>query len=107
MDLGDGVEYKGNIDLDRRPFLRNGDGSISTESSFSFQDDREQKEILIPSIIEGRRWSEDDSIGNYYKTGQHLGKFDIPKDKDGYKAIDDYANKIHNRQAVFYKRFMK
>jgi len=100
-------EYKGNIDLNARPFLRNDDGSISTESSFGFQDER-GKEVLIPTIIEGKRWSEDDAIDNYYKTGKHLGTWNAPKDNNAdngefYKGLDDYARKLHLRQEFMYR----
>ena len=100
-------EYKGNIDLNARPFLRNEDGSISTESSFGFRDDRNE-EVLIPTIIEGKRWSEDDAVGNYYKTGKHLGKWPAPKDdtKDNseyYKDLDKYAQRLHLRQEYMYR----
>ena len=99
--------YKGNIDLDRRPFLRNPDDSISTESSFGFRDERND-EVLIPTIIEGKRWSEDDAIGHYYKTGQHLGKWPAPKDdglgnKQFYRGLDNYARDIHLRQEYMYR----
>ena len=101
-------EYKGNIDLNARPFLRNEDGSISTESSFGIRDRDTNMEVLIPTIIEGKRWEEPQAKEHYYKTGQHLGQWNPPKDdtKDNseyYKGLDKYAQKLHLRQEYMYR----
>ena len=88
---------RGNIDLTNRPVIHNDDGSISTERSFSFWDDDEQKEILVPQIVNGKLLSEDDAINHYYETGENLGKFDTPEE------ADDYAYKLHNRQNRYYR----
>jgi antitoxin component of RelBE/YafQ-DinJ toxin-antitoxin module len=94
---------KGNIpDLFNRKVLRNPDGSWSTTSSMSFEE--KGVEILIPTVINGKRlpvderYPEDDprhfqaSIDRYHKTGQHLGKF-----KDGDSA-DAFAQSLHEEQ---------
>jgi hypothetical protein len=72
----------GNIDLENRPVLHNPDNSFSTIESMSFNDGTH--EVLIPTIVNGRRMSEDDAIAHYYKTGQHLGKFKSAAEADAY-----------------------
>lgn len=86
---------KGNIDLNNRKILRNKDGSISTEQSMSFGDEN-GNEILVPTIINGKKVSEKEAIDHYYKTGEHLGKFET------IKEAEEYAQALHNRQDKFY-----
>jgi len=98
---------KGNIDLNNRPVVRNEDGSISTERSFSFYDDNEKKEILIPSVIDGKAPETDENgelteeamlkaIDHYYETGEYLGKFNTPEE------ADEYAQELHLQQEERY-----
>ena len=82
----------GNIDLTNRKVVKNEDGSISTEKSFSFYDDKEKKEILVPTIIDGKEVSEKEAAEHYYKTGEYLGKFDTPEE------ADKYAEELHEKQ---------
>ena len=82
---------KGNIDLWDRPVIINGDGTISTEYSLSFYDDSCGKEVLIPTIIHGQYYSENDAIDYYYSTGEYLGKFDTVAE------VDEYAEAVHSR----------
>lgn len=87
---------KGNIDMNSRKVVQNDDGSISTERSFSFWDDNEQKEILIPLIVNGEVLTEEQAIQHYYDTGEYLGKF------DDWKDADEYAMMLHNRGDWYY-----
>lgn len=85
---------RGNIDLNKRKVVKNRNGSISTEQSFSVNLDG--KETLLPTIVNGKKISEDDAIDWYYRTGQYLGQFDtIPE-------AEEYAQKLHNRQDWYY-----
>ena len=85
----------GNIDLYKRPQVKNSDGSISTVRSMSFNDG--QNEVLIPTLSDdGRILSENDAIDNYYKTGQYLGKFNTVDD------ANNYAQRLHNEQDRYY-----
>lgn len=86
----------GNINLDARPVVRNADGSISTERSFSFEEDG--VEILIPTVFGGAVHSEDEAVAHYRETGEHLGKFSTPA------AAEAYAETLHKRQDAFYNR---
>ena len=86
----------GNIDLQNRKVVKNKDGSISTEKSFSFYDDKEKKEILVPTIIDGKEVSEKEAEEHYYKTGEYLGKFDTPE------QADEYAEGLHEKQEKRY-----
>lgn len=85
--------YSGNIDLNNRPIINNPDGTTSTEISFSIGEDG--KEILIPSIVNGKELSKQDAIDYYHKTGEHLGKFN---NKEEASAM---AEKIHSRKNTF------
>lgn len=85
----------GNIDLYKRPQVKNSDGSISTVRSMSFNDG--QNEVLIPTVSnDGRILSENDAIDNYYKTGQYLGKFNTVDE------ANNYAQRLHNEQDRYY-----
>ena len=85
---------RGNIDLNNRIVVHNPDGSISTERSFSTEIDG--YEVLLPTVINGEIWNEEDAIEYYYETGDYLGKFDTPEE------ADEYAEALHERQEWFY-----
>jgi hypothetical protein len=85
---------RGNIDLNNRKVVRNKDGSISTERSFSVNIDG--KETLLPTVVDGRIVSEDEANDHYMKTGEHLGQFDTVEEAEAY------AEELHNRQDWYY-----
>lgn len=74
-----------------RPILKNSDGSYSTTSSMSFGTDK--GEVLVPTVVDGKRLTEQQAKERYYKTGEHLGIFDTPE------HADEYAESLHNAQA--------
>ena len=100
-----GLVERGNLPIWDRPTVQNADGSHSSELSFSREDDG--KEVLVPSIVNGKFMSPDgkkppegspaekamqDRAWQHYKdTGEHLGKFDSPD------SADAYADALHNR----------
>jgi len=91
----DGVLEPGNIDLTKRPVVRNGDGSISTVRSIGVNIDGQ--EVLIPTVSDdGRILSDKDAIAQYRRTGKHLGKFSSPQ------ASDAYAQQLHLQQERMY-----
>lgn len=81
----------GNIDLSNRPRVQNADGSVSTVRSMSFE--QNGKEILVPTVIDGRVVSNDEAIAHYRKTGQHLGIFATPA------AATAFAQQLHENEA--------
>lgn len=87
----------GNIDLTKRPRVKNADGSVSTVLSFSTNIDG--KEVLLPLVSDdGRVVSEDEAIRDYEQTGRYLGKFNTPEEADAY------AERLHNEQESMYAR---
>lgn len=68
----------GNIDLNKRPIVRNQDGSVSTIKSMSFEEDGRQ--ILVPTLApDGKEMTKDEAIKRYHDTGEHLGVFQRPE----------------------------
>lgn len=88
----------GNIELDKRPVVRNEDGSISTIKSISIEEDG--REVLIPTIDEnGKEMTEEESIERYLGTGQHLGKF------DSRENATTWAKNLSERQGKAFKTY--
>lgn len=83
-----GLVKPGNIDLSNRPVVKNPDGTQSTVSTITIEEDG--KGVLLPTIIDGKRVSEDEAIKHYEKTGEHMGIFKSEKD------ADEYDKKLHN-----------
>ncbi|WP_019658908.1 hypothetical protein [Stenotrophomonas hibiscicola] len=95
--LARGQLSAGNIDLTKRPVVRNADGSISTVRSISANFDG--REYLIPTVSDdGRILSDDDAIDLFRRTGRNLGAFDTPENATAY------AESLHNDQARMYDR---
>lgn len=90
-----GLMEPGNIDLTKRPQVKNADGSVSTVRSMSFEEDG--KEVLIPTVSpDGKILSDADAIKLYRETGQHLGKFGSAAEADAY------AQNLHKAQEGYY-----
>lgn len=101
-----GMAEKGNIDLDKRIPVKitqkmidtYGDignvGDVMTEHSFSFP--YQGQEVLVPRMIEGQLFTEEQAKQHFVDTGQHLGKF------ESTEAADAYAEALHMRQAMAY-----
>ena len=86
-----GMLEPGNIDLSNRPQVKNPDGSISTVRSIGVNING--KEVLIPTVVNGKVVSNKDAIEHYRKTGEHLGVFETPEDST------NYAIALHEKEA--------
>lgn len=89
----------GNVEIFKRPVLKNADDSVSTTVSIGIND--HGQEVLIPAVVNGKklftigadgRPDFREAIKHYLTTGEHLGKFDTPANSDAY------ANALHNAQ---------
>ena len=89
-----GLLTPGNIDIANRPVAHNKDGSISTVRSISISVDG--KEVLIPTVINGKVVSNQAAIDHYMKTKQNLGSF------SSVAAANKYAVGLHDQQAKMY-----
>lgn len=90
-----GIKAPGNIDLMRRPVVKNQDGTISTVRSMSVNIDGE--EVLIPTVSDdGRILSDQAAIDLYRHTGRHLGRFRTPQ------GATQFAERLHEQQARAY-----
>lgn len=73
-----------------RPVMKNADGSVSTTSSSSWNFGG--KEVLLPTVVDGKRLTPQEAQDRYRKTGEHLGIFDTPE------HADLYAQALHLEQ---------
>lgn len=85
----------GNIDLTKRPVVRNPDGTISTVRSVGVTFD--DGVYLLPSVINGRvELDTQKVIDHFRRTGQHLGVFKTPAESNAY------AEQLHRDQERMY-----
>ena len=90
-----GLLAPGNIDLAHRPIYKQPNGQISTVNSMGIEEGG--KQILIPTIVDGKQVSKQEAIQHYHETGENLGKFDTVDN------ANQYAQDLHAAQAEFYK----
>lgn len=95
--LPPGMLTPGNINLDRRPRVRNPDGSISTVRSITVGVDK-GRFVLIPTVVGNRVVSNQQAVNHWRQSGQHLGIF------QNEPAANRYAVDLHNAQARQYRR---
>ena len=90
--------YKGNIDITNRVPVVNEDGSVSTVDSIGIgvDIDGQEKQVLIPTIVDGQRLSEEEAIQHFEQTGEHLGIFDTVDE------ANEYAERLHDQQEQMY-----
>lgn len=94
-----GQTQPGNItNLGRRPtFVRAPDGARMTVYSLGFRD-RNGDEVLIPQVIDGQLLGSDQAIEHYYRSGEHLGKFE-PTQR-GIDASDEMGRLVHEYEQM-------
>lgn len=72
-----GAIEPGNMDLSRRPHVKNPEGSTSTVRSMGVN--LNGKEYLIPTVSEkGYIMDDDEAIDEFYRTGKHMGVYGSP-----------------------------
>lgn len=87
-----GMLQPGNLNPFNRKVLQNADGTSSTASTISIGTDK--GEVLIPTVVDGKRLTESAAIAHYKKTGQHFGVFNSPE------SANAFAADLHNRMAA-------
>lgn len=91
LDTPAGLLTPGNIsNLYNRPVLQNEEGTVSTTSSSSWNIDGQ--EVLLPTVVDGKRLTDQEAQDRYRQTGEHLGIFDTPENADAY------ASALHDEQ---------
>jgi hypothetical protein len=90
-----GLLYRGNIDINNRPPIKNPKGGISTvySASFGTEVDGRSVEVLVPLAQDGRIMSVPQAEQRFFRTKQHLGIFDTPA------HATQYGNRLHIQQA--------
>jgi len=89
-----GLLEPGNINIDDRPLVDLPEGGKGTVKSTSFEEDG--REILIPTIVNGRVLSGEDAWSHYKETGEHLGIFDTPINATAYsKALSNRQDRVY------------
>lgn len=69
------------LNMDRRPYVENDDGSTSTVRSMGINENG--KEILIPTVSQqGWVMGDDQAVDEYHRTGEHMGVYDSPAASD-------------------------
>lgn len=87
-----GLVQPGNIDLSNRPAVKNADGTVSTVRSIGVGFNG--REVLIPTVVNGRVVSNTQAIRHFLSTGEHLGIFETPSDADAFAA------RLHQAEAT-------
>lgn len=83
---------RGNIDFNTEfPQVKNDDGSVSTIETISINEDG--NEVIIPTVWDGEKHTEEESIQRYKETGLNFGSFDTVQE------ATDYAEKLHELEA--------
>lgn len=98
ISLGSSLEqtYRGNIDLDNRPLVDDGQGNYMTEHSITMTDDQ-GVHWIIPTIVNGKKVSNEEAWQHAMQTGEHLGQYHNLGD------AERAAEQIHLRQQDHYK----
>ena len=88
--ISKGLLEPGNINLRGRPLISMSNGQVGSEYSVSFTQDG--KEVLVPTIFDGKSHTPQEAWQHYLQTGQHMGKYDNPEDADAAAEL------IHQRE---------
>ena len=100
-DIDKDLNYSGNIDLDKRKVLKDGDEFKTEESitiGITIGDKNEEKQVIIPTVIDGKKVSDKEATDHFFKTKQHLGMYETKE------YAEAQAEKIHLRQGKKYNQ---
>jgi hypothetical protein len=112
-----GLIVPGNIDLTKRPIVRNPNGTVSTVKSVSFGFTVDELSdmgfeiegffpiqilhALVPQVLGRRVVSQGGARSHFMTSGQHLGIFNTPA------AATAYARHLHRWQADYYRKRLR
>ncbi len=85
----EGKGFWGDVNLSGRPIVPLEEGGFGTVKSISIGVG--DKEVLIPTIYDGKEHTDEEAIERYKKTGKSLGVFDSVEEAD--KAAKDISDK--------------
>lgn len=89
-----GLIESGNIDVTKRPKVKNPDGTISTVRTITIGTDKGF--VNIPTVVNDRVISESEAVEHFKKTKQHLGIY------GSLEQALEAAKSLHEQQQEMY-----
>ncbi len=84
------VPTQGYEPVGKYPSVRNSDGSSSNEITMSIG--TEDGSYVIPTMWEGKKYTQDEALNRFDKTGLHMGKFANDADADRGARLREFIN---------------
>lgn len=101
-----GLITAGNINLENRKKLLNSNGTTSSVSTITIGIEN-GKTALIPTVIDGKRLSNDDAINHFKNTHEHMGIFETRQDADRYDEVLHKIKGWTGKKNIWPKRYQE